>query len=47
MHKKYITNQAFRNLVMPMRVSGVEPGRATSFRLSNIPKEEERKKKCC
>jgi hypothetical protein len=46
MHKKFISNHGFRNLVMPVMMSGIEPNRAESFRLTsnNLQKK---KKGCC
>ena len=45
MHKKYISNQAFRHLVMPMMVTGIEPSKAESIRLTR--ETAPAKKKCC
>ena len=47
MHKKYISNQAFRHLVMPMMVTGLEPSRAESVRLTRETVQENKKKKNC
>jgi hypothetical protein len=46
MHKKFISNHAFRNLVMPMMMSGIEPQRAESMRLT-VNNSAKGKKKCC
>lgn len=45
MHKKFITNHAFRNLVMPVMMSGLEPNRAESMRLTATNLKQ--KKGCC
>ena len=49
MHKKYISNQAFRHLVMPMMVTGLEPSRAESIKLTRetVQADQKKKKKCC
>jgi hypothetical protein len=46
MHKKFISNHAFRNLVMPVMMSGIDPGRSESIRLTanNL---QPKKKGCC
>jgi hypothetical protein len=45
MHKKFITNHAFRNLVMPVMMSGLEPNRSESIRLT--VNNTQKKKGCC
>lgn len=48
MHKKYVSNQAYRHLVMPMMVTGLEASRTDSIRLnSNSISENKNKKNCC
>jgi hypothetical protein len=47
MHKKYISNQAFRHLVMPMMVTGLEPSRSESFKLTAENTQQQKKKGGC
>lgn len=47
MHKKFISNHAFRNLVMPVMMSGVEPNRSESIRLTANNLNQKKKKGCC
>ena len=47
MHKKYVSNQEFKHLVMPMMMTGVEPARAESMRLSKNDLNGSKKKRGC
>lgn len=47
MHKKYISNQDYRHLVMPMMITGLEASRTESIRLNSNSISENKKKKCC
>lgn len=47
MHKKFISNGAFRNLVRPNLASGIDFERGVSFNLADNKQPATKKKGCC
>lgn len=47
MHKKFISNGAFRNLVRPNLASGIDFQRGVSFNLADNKQTTPKKKGCC
>ena len=47
MHKKFVSNGAFRQLVRPIMASGIDMEKGQSFNLNSKEVLQQKKKGCC